>query len=410
MITVEDALALVLESVGPLPPETVSLAEALGRSLAEDVVSDIDLPPFDKALMDGYAVRSADLIDRERLGGRLRIGESIVAGQTPSRPLAPAEAAPITTGAPLPEGADAVVMIERTQLFGGEVLIEEPSVVAGQNRLIKGRELQAGQIVLRRGEPLNPPRLGVLASVGKAHVSVSSRPRLAIAATGDELIDPDRRPGPGQIRNSNSTVLRGLAEESGTIVESFPIVPDEEQKLAEALSRGLSFDVLLVTGGVSAGHRDLVPATLDRLGVARRFHKVQLKPGKPIWFGVGPQRAGRPGTLVFGLPGNPVSGLVGFLLFVRPALAALAGRQPIEPTRLSLPLAAPFHHRGDRPTCYPARLTREDSGDGGSQITTVNWAGSADLLGVAQADGFAMFPAGDRHFRVGEIVPFLPFR
>ena len=184
--------------------------------------------------------------------------------------------------------------------------------------------MRAGEVVLTAGTILKPAHLGVLASVGRTPVRVV-RPQVAIVPTGDELVEPDQIPGPGQIRNSNAMMLRALAMEEGAEAESLPTAPDEADELRRILQNGLDSDVLMITGGVSAGQRDLVPAVLEELGVRCVFHKVRLKPGKPIWFGVGGPRAGRPGPLVFGLPGNPVSGLVGFLLFVRPAFAALAG-------------------------------------------------------------------------------------
>jgi molybdopterin molybdotransferase len=401
MLAVEDALRLVLERARPLPPAKRPLGEALGCVLAEDVVADLDLPPFDKALVDGYAVRSADLGGEDRW---LLIGEEITAGRTPSRALGPREAAAIMTGAPLPDGADAVVMIERTRRQGDHVFIEEPTVATGRNRLTRGRELRAGEVVLRRGDRLNPARVGLLASVGRTEVAIIPKPRVAVVPTGDELVEPDQVPGPGQIRNSNAPMLRALAAEAEAEAEVLPIAPDENDRLAAILRWGLEADLLVITGGVSAGNRDLVPETLERLEVARVFHKIRLKPGKPLWFGVGRERGDRPGPLVFGLPGNPVSGVVGFLLFVRPAIAQLAARTSRADEVSPLPLAFPFTHQGDRPTYHPAR--RSESG----AVEPLDWAGSADLRTVALADGFAIFPAGERVYEAGEIVGFLPLR
>jgi molybdopterin molybdotransferase len=206
-------------------------------------------------------------------------------------------------------------------------------------------------------------------------------------------------------------MLQACAAEAGAIAESLPVAPDEPDLLRAQLERGLSRDLLLITGGVSAGHLDLVPASLESLGVTRIFHKIRLKPGKPLWFGVGPAKRDRPGTLVFGLPGNPVSSLVCFLLFVKPAIARRAGL-PLPPSEVvDARLGRPFVQRGDRPTYFPARLVEPRAdGDSSIGIETLDWAGSADLRSVAEADGFAIFPAGDREFREGEIVRFLPFR
>jgi molybdopterin molybdotransferase len=397
MLTVEEALQAVLERSNPLPPRLLPLAEALDCVLAEDVTADLDSPPFDKALVDGYAVRSEDLQGEDRW---LRIGEEITAGRTPTRPLAPREAALIMTGAPLPPGADAVVMIERTRREDGGVLIEDPAVTPGRNRLPRGREMLTGEVVLRTGQRLNPVCLGLLASVGRAEVTVVPRPRVVIVPTGDELVEPGQAPGPGQIRNSNAVVLQGLANSSGAEAVALPIAPDEPDLLRRTFRHGLESDVLLVTGGVSAGNRDLVPDSLERLGVDRVFHKIRLKPGKPLWFGIGPPRANALGALVFGLPGNPVSGIVDFLLFVRPALAILAARPPHSEEPARLPLALPFTHVGDRPTYHPARRVA-------GTIEPLDWAGSADLRTVARADGFAIFPAGVRTYDEGAVVGFL---
>jgi molybdopterin molybdotransferase len=273
--------------------------------------------------------------------------------------------------------------------------------------LERGRELRAGDIVLGRGERLNAPRLGLLASVGRTTALVHPRPRVVVVPTGDELVEPDQEPGPGQIRNSNAVTLRALAQAAGAEAGTLAIAPDDPERLAAAFHWGLSADVLVITGGVSAGTRDLVPETLQRLGVTRVFHKVRLKPGKPLWFGIGPARAEGPAPLVFGLPGNPVSGIVGFLLFVRPALNVLAGHasdSAFAIPSVPLPLAAPFRQTGERPTYHPARIV---SHAGAQTIAPLDWAGSADLKTVALADGFAIFPAGDRTYEQGEIVGFL---
>lgn len=403
LLTVEIARRLVLERAKALPPAILPLDRMGGLVLAEDVVADLDLPPFDKALVDGYAVRAEDVDP----GRSLRVVAEIAAGVVPDRPIGPGEAAMILTGAPLPAGADAVVMFEHSTRTGETVRLDPPKGIRpGQNWLQRAREMSRGDVVLTAGQRLNPPRIGLLASVGRAEANVIPPPMVAIVPTGDELVPPGQVPGPGQIRDSNTATLRAMATAAGAIAEAHPIAPDEPGPLREALAKGLEADVLLITGGVSAGTRDLVPATLVDLGVVTVFHKVRLKPGKPLLFGVGPTRAdGRPGALVFGLPGNPVSGVVGFLLFVRPALAILGGGDPDAEPPIETTLAAGFRHRGDRPTYHPARLS---AGDGSRMsVTPLTWAGSADLRTVAAADGFAAFPAGDRDYEPGEVVQFL---
>jgi len=405
MFDVKEALVAVLARAKPLPARLVTLSDVLGLILAEDIAADMDLPPFAKALVDGYAVRASELVGSSP---KLAIGEEIVAGKTPTRPLAIGEAASIMTGAPIPPEADAVVMVEKTRRDGAFVIFEESRVAPGQNVLPRAKEMKEGEVVLTSGTWLNSARLGLLASVGRCQVLVHPRPKVAIVTTGDELVEPSEKPGPGQIRNSNATLLHALAINEGAEVEVLPNAVDEMEILRGTLARALEFDVVLITGGVSAGNRDLVPAALEALGVERVFHKIRLKPGKPLWFGVGAERpAGCPGPLVFGLPGNPVSGVVGFLLFVRCALARLSAREPQSAWMISGRLTKPFRHRGDRPTYHPSRLL-EANDPALIRIEPLEWAGSADLRTVARADGFAIFPEGDRDYTTDEIVGFLP--
>ncbi len=403
MLTVEEALHAVLSRAGPLSARRRRLALAVGCTLAEDVRADLDSPPFRKALVDGYALRSADL---RRLGGRLTLGEEIPAGKLPGRPLAVGEAALVMTGAPIPEGADAIVMREQARPAPGAVHFDAAEAVEpGQNWMPVGREMRAGEVVLHRGERLNAARIGLLASVGRAEVAVIPRPRVVVVPTGDELVEPTNVPGPGLIRNSNAAMLQALAASLGAEVARMPIAPDEPRALRAILARGLdTADLLLVAGGVSAGDRDLVPAALESLGNGQVFHKVRLKPGKPLWFGVGPARGDGPEPLVFGLPGNPVGALVAALLFVGPAIDSLRGLAS-EPARMiEAQLAGPFRHRGERPTYHPSIL-REDRPP---RAEPLEWAGSADLRTVAKADGFTIFPAGDREYVGGEPIGFLP--
>ncbi len=410
MHSVEEALAIVLEGCRPRLFEQFFLERCLGQVLAQRIVSDMDLPPFDKALVDGFAVRSADC---QGPGPHsFAHGEEIPAGKTPTRPLAANEAAVIMTGAPLPWGADAVVMHEKTQdLDNGRVSIPGP-VHPGEGMLHRGREMKSSQILFEPGERLNAVKLGVLASVGYSAVEIVPRPSVIILPTGDELVSPNCRPGPGQIRETNSTVLAGLVRSMGGDPVVYPVSPDEPESLRIAVSKALASrpDVLLLCGGVSAGKRDLVPAALAVNGVKTLFHKVRVKPGKPLLFGVWPD-SGKSSTHVYGLPGNPVSGIVGFLLFVAPVLvrlrwARLKGEPWCDVENRTKPatLAAPFRHRGDRPTYHPARFDSSRM-----QVTPLPWSGSSDLYTVSRADGFVRFPAGDCDHEVGDPVEFLRF-
>jgi molybdopterin molybdotransferase len=384
MLTVDEALALVLEQARALPPARRRLVECRNCQLAEEIKADADQPPFDKSMVDGFALRSADPNSGIR---RLKLDQTILAGHTPAGLLNSGSAAAIMTGAPLPQGADAVVMHERAQISGDEIVLDETPVTAGQNILRRGHIYRAGQRLLQPGSQLSATALGLLAAIGKTFVAVVPRPRLAIMPTGDELVESDQVPGPGQIRNSNGIMLEALALDRGASVQTFPIVPDDPAQLERRLKEGLAFDVLLVTGGVSVGQRDLVPAALEQLGVRRVFHKVYIKPGKPLWFGIGPQRGELPGTLVFGLPGNPASGLVGFLLFVRPALHILEHQGGPLPGAEDVRLVEKFAHRSDRPTYRPVRIVRKAGSaesPGVRLVEVLDWAGSADLLGTGE--------------------------
>jgi molybdopterin molybdotransferase len=412
MLTVEEALSDVVKEARPLPPAERSLLDCRGCLLAEHVAADADQPPFDKSLVDGYALRVSELSAEN---GRLKIGETILAGHTPTRGLEPREAALIMTGAPLPAGADAVVMREHTRCVQEHVVVEPAAIEMrpGHNILRQGRICRQGEILLQSGKRLSPTSLGLLASVGRTRVRVIPRPTLAILPTGDELVEPGKVPGPGQIRNSSAVMLEALANGCDAFPTVLPIAADEAGELHRSLEECLTFDVLLVTGGVSAGQRDLVPAALERSGVRKVFHKVRVKPGKPLWFGIGPQRGEQPGTLVFGLPGNPASTLVGFLVFVEPALRVLAGQPGLVTQELSARLDFEFLHRSDRATYRPARWVEPPAGAGSGVpgvVEILDWAGSADLLGLARADGFVVLGIGDRVFQAGEIVRFLPLR
>lgn len=409
MLTVDDALARVVAAALPKKPIEVSTSEALGLVLAEDVASDIDSPPHDKSLVDGYAVRSADTNSppyQEGAGrATLTVLEQITAGQVPTRAVESGQATRIMTGAPLPQGVDAVVMVEHTETLSAEgaqperVRLLQP-IALGRNLQRRGASMRAGDVVLRAGHQLRAIEIGLLAEVGRMQVRVVPRPTVAVLATGDELTPPERVPGPGQIRNSNGPLLHAAVLAAGAEHIALGIARDEATELTSLVRAGLqAADVLVLSGGVSAGVLDLVPGVLRELGVEERFHKVRMKPGKPLWFGVLPGETPR---LVFGLPGNPVSTLVCFHLFVRPALARLAGHSDARAGVSLARLSAPLVHRGDRPTYHPGRLL----GDG-ALIEPLAWQGSADLRTLAKADALIAFPAGDREFAVGERVEVL---
>ncbi len=405
MLSVAEALAVVLQHARPLPPRSVALsASAVGLVLAEDVASDMDMPPYDKALMDGYAVRSADLVDGK---ATLAVIEEITAGRTPTRTVESGQAARIMTGAPLPAGADAVVPWERTELLTvlgtrhQPVRIKEDRpVVPGQNVMPLGREMRRGEVVVSRGSVLRPQEFGVLATVGRTTVHAHPAPEVAILSTGDEVVDASRRPGPGQIRNGNGPMLLAQVVRAGAVPKPHGIAPDTLDGLRPLVREGLRSDVLILSGGVSAGKLDLVPGVLKDEGVVAHFHKVEMKPGKPVLFGTcepGPR-------LVFGLPGNPVSALVCFELFVRLALRRLGGHEPPGPNMVEAELAEDFPYRTDRPTYHPARLQATAEG---WRVRPVPWFGSPDLRGLVAANAFVVLPPGDHRHRAGERFPVL---
>jgi molybdopterin molybdotransferase len=409
MLTVSQAQEIVLEHTPRQAPATVPLTPALlGLVLAEDIVSDVDMPPHDKALMDGYAIRAADLSDGR---GTLTVIEEVMAGATPTRSLGPAQATRIMTGAPLPDGADAVIMVERTRILDdNRVLIEDRSPRPEQNILRRAREMKRGDKVLSSGALLRPQEIGLLAAVGRTDVLVYPAPRVAVLPTGDEVVPVSHVPRPGQIRNSNGPMLLAQVARAGGIPIPLGIAHDSLDSLRPLVTEGLAFSILVLSGGVSAGKRDLVPDTLQELGVKALFHRVEMKPGKPVFFGTwtsGEQIVNRhegPGCLVFGLPGNPVSSLVCFELFVRPAIRRMRGHADLGPWLVQAALSEDFQYKTDRPTYHPAWL---DADDRGWRVRPVPWFGSPDLRGLTKANAFVFFPPGDHRFQPGQTCTVL---
>jgi molybdopterin molybdotransferase len=315
-------------------------------------------------------------------------------------------------------------MVERTELSPNRNLVritDQPK--AGQNIMRRGASMRAGEVVLRAGHELRPAEIGLLAEIGRAVVPVFSSAKVAILSTGNELVDVADRPGAGQIRNSNGPMLAAAVRRVGAVPLELGVARDDPADLRAKIELGLTADVLVISGGVSAGVLDLVPAVLGDLGVEQVFHKVSVKPGKPLWFGTNgskfkvqgsklKQQELEPGplslereTLVFGVPGNPVSSLVCFELLVRPAIAKLTGRDPsIGLRRLPARLVSEFVHRGDRPTYFPAIVRRQQDA---FVAEPVRWRGSADIRGVAEANALAMFPGGDRVWPAGEAIDVL---
>jgi len=326
-IEYEEARRLVLAAAAKLPSEYVRLDAALGRSLAGEVRAREDIPPFTKATMDGYAVRAEDTRAAERSRAvELDVIEDLRAGRVSPTAVGPGRAVRIMTGAPLPKGADAVVMVEDTERSGGRVKVGRP-VRAGDNIGLAGEDLKKGEIVLEQGVVIGPAATGLLASVGLPRVRVVRRPKLAVIATGDEIVEPGESIAPGQIRNSNGPALTAMARRAGAEARYLGIARDRSSSLRAKLARAKGADILVLSGGVSVGDYDLVREELGSFGVRPVFWRVRIKPGKPVFFG----RRGR--QIVFGLPGNPTSALVTFLLFVQPAIERMLGRPDPGPRR-----------------------------------------------------------------------------
>jgi molybdopterin molybdotransferase len=399
MIPVFQAQQIILEHARPGVPQVVPLTPAaLGLVLAEDVVSDIDMPQCDKSMMDGFAVRSSDLAAGQTI---LTVIEEVTAGRLPQQPVGPGQATRIMTGAPMPAGADAVVAVERTRMLDEHRVQIDERVAAGKNVLPRAREMRRGETVLKKGTVLRPQVLGVLATVGRTAAAVHPAPAVAIIPTGDEIVEVSQTPGPQQVRNSNAALLAGQIARAGGEPHYLGIARDTAESLRTLIREGLKSPVLVLSGGVSAGKLDLVPGALQELGVQAHFHKVQMKPGKPIFFGT---RSEGSSCLVFGLPGNPVSSLVCFELFVRPAIRRLLGHADPGTQPAPLPLAEDFAYTTDRPTYHPARV---EGSPEGWRVRVVPWFGSADLRALADANALVLFQAGEQHHRAGQLFPVL---
>jgi molybdopterin molybdotransferase len=395
LLSIAEARAEIARTVAALGDEPVEVAAALGRVLAEDVAAAHDVPPFASSAMDGYAVRSGP-------AGRTLpvVGESR-AGHPATEPLSEGEAIAISTGGAVPPGADAVVEIERTRPADGpDAIVVEDEVAPGRNVRPAGDDLHAGAVVLRAGTRLGPPELGVAVAAGRGELRCGLVPRVAVVATGDELVDPGEPLVLGQIHNSNAVTLGALALQAGARVFTVTGAADTLDETVEALGVALEeADVVLVSGGVSVGPHDHVKPALEELGVEQRFWGVALRPGKPTWFGT------REGRLVFGLPGNPVSSMVTFLLFARPALHALQGA-PFATTRRSAVLTEPIERNARRDEAVRVSLATDP--DGTLRATPTGPQGSHITSSMVGADGLAIVERGEGGVDAGSVVGVEP--
>ncbi|MGZ6728910.1 MAG: molybdopterin molybdotransferase MoeA [Gaiellaceae bacterium] len=392
LLTIDEAQRLILERVRPLGPEPVPLEEAGGRILAETATAAVDLPPFASSAMDGFALRSEDT------PGRLPVVDRIAAGAPAARELRAGETMAIATGGVVPDGADAVIPFEYVGENDNTIEVSD-HVAAGACVRPRGGDVRAGDPVVEAGRRLGPAHLGALAAAGVAEVVCASRPRASVLTTGTELRSPGEPLGPGEVYEANGLILAAQLASAGAFAERRAAVADDEDAHREALARGLEADVLVTSGGVSVGPHDLVRRIEAELGVEEVFWRVAVKPGKPVAFGV------RGSTLVFGLPGNPVSSLVGFALFVRPAVLALQGYSDPLPRFQPGRLAAALKRNPARDELVRARTRAGD--EGWLELEPLTGQESHMIARAAGADALVLVPRGEGDLEGGSPVRYL---
>jgi molybdopterin molybdotransferase len=390
--TYDEVLSLLLQNLPSPIVERVPLEASAGRVLATPVKADLDLPPFDRVVMDGYAVRSGDV---QTAPCCLRVVGAVVAGDSPETSVGSNEAAQIMTGAPLPRGADAVQMVEKTVKVGTELVEVLESVLPGQNVAPRASEVQRGAVVLRPGERIDAIRIGVLAAFGQHMVEVFRSPRAVIIPTGTELVDVGEIPGPGEIRNSNAYMLKAQCATLGIDADVMPPLGDDRERTAAVLDESRGADLLIFSGGVSMGDRDYVHRVIKDSNARVVFHKAAVKPGKPVLF------ARRANQVILGLPGNPVSSFVTFELFVRPAARVLSGWRRGGLRRVMARLEAAVAHKPGRLFFKPALLRVEGRE---FAVTPIETKGSADLVAFSKANSLLMVPADATRLEVGSTV------
>jgi len=392
MISHEEALRLLRQRVPVLGTEQVETGKCVARTLAADVVARLPSPPFNKAAMDGFAVRASDV---GSLPVELEVAGEVFAGQWPDLCLGPGQCMRVATGAPVPEGTDMVVMVEHAcELADGRVRIEK---LSGKNICDRGEDVNEGQIVLRAGQTLNPMSVGVAAAAGHQRLQVYKMPSIALLCTGTEVQEAGGPVYKGQIYNSNGPMLSALLAPLGSSFDYLGIASDSKQELETAITQGLARDVFVIVGGVSVGEYDLVPRLLQRLGVEIVFHKCAIKPGKPVLFGK------QGGTCIFGLPGNPQSCFVVFHVLLRPALAMMSGAEETLPIYKTGRMRVGFRNKPGRENFKPCRIEVQD---GNNYIIPVPYQGSADIVGPSAADAYFVVPRGVEEVKAGQLMEF----
>lgn len=410
LLSFGDASALVAAHAARLSPvatERVALTEANGRVLAETLCADRDQPPFSRSTRDGYACRAAEANAHQPL----TLAGSTRAGQAPSAPLPVGSVWEIMTGAPVPEGADAVVMLEHVEAGGGHVRLAPPrTVAAGENIVPRGAQARIGDELLGPGAAIGYAQIALAASCGYPSLEVFLRPRVAILNTGDEIVPVESEPGSAQIRNSNGPMLAALVRDAGGEPWVLPTAPDNTPALEAALKQAFEADLVLISGGVSAGKFDLVEPVLASLGAKFYFTGVRIQPGKPLVFGEIPSTnliQNEDGTKCFGLPGNPVSSAVTFLLFAAPVLRALAGCTHRGPRFALARLAEDVKGKSSLTRFLPARCDFAAPPGEFPVVRRVEWQGSGDLVAMARSNCFLVLPEDAERLHVGETVRIL---
>lgn len=384
MITIEQAYDIVINNAYSLPTEKINFTDSLGRILAEDVVSDIEMPPFDKSAMDGYACRRADLKNK------LEIIEVIPAGKIPEKEIGQNQCANIMTGAPIPKGADCVVQVELTKVEGNFVIITDPP--HRNNISYQGEDVKIGTKVLHKGIKIEAQHIAVFAAVGYTHVLVHKKPKVGIISTGDELVEPQNKPSVSQIRNSNGYQLIGQVKSCGAIANYIGIAEDTPEDTFDKVSKALKEnDIVLLTGGVSMGSFDFVPQVLENAGVKILFDLIAVKPGKPTTFGMAGNK------FCFGLPGNPVSSYMQFDLLVKPLIYKLMG-QDYKPLDIRMPIGIEYKRKNtDRKAYFPVIIEK-------GEVFPVDYHGSAHIHALSSAHGIVYMEIGQKLIKKGDLV------
>jgi len=391
MIEFEKALDLIIENCRTMPEIELPVHECLGCVCSEDLYAKLDMPPFDKSSMDGYAFKWKE-------GQTEFINDGIIAAGEPSNePLEEGHCIAIMTGAPLPFGADTVIPVEITEKDGENIIFTHPAKKCS-NVSYKAEDIKKDSLILTKGNRIRTQDIALIVASGYSKIKIYSLPEIAILNTGSEIVEPGETLNYGQIYNSNGTMLTVMAQNIGINAEYLGIAADDENSLSSMLAIGLKSDILLISGGVSMGEFDLVPKVLISLGVKQIFHKVRIKPGKPVFFGKTAK------CLVFGLPGNPLSNFVGFELFIKTAIRKMTGSEIVLPVFREGIISSQFKHRADRKNFYPATYKN----DGGTVIVTpVNSHGSADISSLSKANCFMMADIDKPEYSPGDRIKFL---